>query len=68
MGSSASKAINDVRQLTRERFHEGLPDLAISFGIYCTDDSSLADECLEHADEALYEAKRQDDDAARMAT
>ena len=68
MGSSARKAVNDVRQLIRERVHEELPDFAISFGIYCVDDSSSADDCLERAAEALYEAKKQDDDAAKMAT
>ena len=66
--SSALKVANDVRQLIREQVPQELPDFAISFGIRCVDDSSSADDWLERADEALYEAKKQGGDAARMAT
>ena len=66
--SSALKVANDVRQLIREQAPQELPDFAISFGICCVDDSSSADDWLERADEALYEAKKQGGDIARMAT
>ena len=66
--SSALKVANDVRQLIREQAPQELPDFAISFGICCVDDSLSADDWLERADEALYEAKKQGGDAARMAT
>ena len=66
--SSALKVANDVRQLIREQAPQELPDFAISFGIYCVDDSLSADDWLERADEALYEAKKMGGDAARMAT
>ena len=66
--SSALKVANDVRQLIREQAPQELPDFAISFGICCVDDSSSADDWLERADEALYEAKKLGGDAARMAT
>ena len=66
--SSALKVANDVRQLIREQAPQELPDFATSFGICCVDDSSSADDWLERADEALYEAKKQGGDAARMAT
>lgn len=65
--SSALKVANDVRQLIREQVPQELPDFAISFGICCVDDSSSADDWLERADEALYEAKKLGGDAARMA-
>ena len=65
--SSALKVANDVRQLIREHVPQELPDFAISFGICCVDDSSSADDWLERADEALYEAKKLGGDAARMA-
>jgi diguanylate cyclase (GGDEF)-like protein len=66
--SAALKVANDVRQLFREQPPKGLPDFAISFGICCVDDSSSADDWLARADEALYEAKNQGGDTARMAT
>ena len=66
--SSALKVANDVRQLIREQVPQELPDFAISFSICCVDDSSSDDDWLERADEALYEAKKQGGDAARMAT
>ena len=66
--SSALKVANDVRQLIREQAPQELPDFAISFGICCVDDSLSADDWLERADEALYEAKKLGGDAARMAT
>ena len=66
--SSAFKVANDMRQLIREQTPQELPDFSISFGICCVDDSSSADDWLERADEALYEAKNQGGDTARMAT
>ena len=66
--SAALKVANDVRQLIRDQAPEGLPEFAISFGICCVDDSASADDWLARADEALYEAKKNGGDAARMAT
>ena len=67
MRDSLKDRANDVRHLIRERAPQDLPDFAISFGICCVDDSSSADDWLERADEALYEAKKLGGDAARMA-
>ena len=59
---------NDIRQLIREQLGTDTPSFAVSFGVCCVDDSASPEDWLERADEALYTAKSDGGDAARLAS
>jgi len=65
---AALSVSNDLRQLVRERVADGAPNFSLSFGVCCVEDSASANDWLERADEALYEAKSNGGDTARLAT
>ena len=59
---------NDIRQLIREQLGTDTPSFAVSFGVCCVDDSASPEDWLGRADEALYTAKSDGGDAARLAS
>lgn len=65
---AALSVSNDLRQLIREQIADGTPKFSLSFGVCCVEDSSSANDWLERADEALYDAKSNGGDTARLAT
>lgn len=64
---AALSVSNDLRQLVKEQIADGTPDFSLSFGVCCVEDSASANDWLERADEALYEAKAHGGDTARLA-
>lgn len=66
--SAALTVANQLRELIREQTTKEVPSFSISCGVCSVDDSTSPEEWLERADEALYEAKRQGGDVARMAS
>lgn len=65
---AALSVSNDLRQLVREQVADGAPNFSLSLGVCCVEDSASANDWLERADEALYEAKSNGGDTARLAT
>lgn len=64
---SALKVSNEIRMLVKQEAPESLPDYAVSFGVCCVDDSASAEDWLAQADAALYGAKENGGDRAKMA-
>ena len=64
---AALSVSNDLRQLVKEQIADGTPNFSLSFEVCCVEDSASANDWLERADEALYEAKAHGGDTARLA-